>query len=462
MTRPLILVAAALTTLTTLTATRAAAQYRLPSDDTVRTILAEQVGPKRTAGVVIGLMDADGKTRVLSAGKADNGSLALDEDVVFEIGSITKTFTNAILADMVRKGEVSLDDPVQKFLPASVKIPTRNGKEITLLDLATASSGLPGMPSNFTPKNPGNPYLDYTVDQMYEFLSGYTLTRDIGSRYEYSNLGMGLLGHALSLKAGKSYADLVTERVLKPLGMKDTRIDLTEDMKRRLALGHNPAGAIVPNWDIPTLAGAGALRSTVRDMLKYLAANLDSTSKPLGPTLAMTHTSRRPTTSPAMTMGMGWHILKLAGGSIVWHNGGTGGYRTFTGFDPVKRVGVVVLSNSAISVDDIGFHLIDPSFPLTKPPVQRTEVAVDAALLSRYEGTYELTPKLQLTVTVENGSLMILPTEQPKYRARPYAEKDFFIPEVPAEVSFVLGEDGKATQLVLRQGGGAMVAKRVK
>ncbi|HEX4934246.1 MAG TPA: serine hydrolase [Gemmatimonadaceae bacterium] len=448
--------------LLTLATTRASAQYRLPADDTVKAILAEQVGPKRTAGVVVGLMEADGKVRVLSAGKADNGTLALDEHVVFEIGSITKTFTNAILADMVRKGEVSLDDPVQKFLPATVKIPTRNGKEITLLDLATASSGLPGMPNNFRPKDPGNPYADYSVDQMYEFLNGYTLTRDIGSRYEYSNLGMGLLGHALALRAGKSYADLVTERVLAPLGMTDTRIELTADMKRRLALGHNPAGAVVPNWDIPTLAGAGALRSTVRDMLKYLAANLDSTSTPLGPTLAMTHVSRRPTTSPAMTMGMGWHILKLAGGSVVWHNGGTGGYRTFTGFDPVKRVGVVVLSNSAISVDDIGFHLIDPSFPRAKPPVQRAEITVDAALLARYEGTYELNPQLQLTVTVENGALMITPTQQPKYRARAYAEKDFFIPEVPAEVSFVLGEDGKATQLVLRQGGGAMVAKRVK
>ena len=146
---------------------RASGQYRLPSDERVKAILAEQVGPKHAAGVVIGLMEADGSTRILSAGKADNGALVLDGHSVFEIGSITKTFTNAILADMVRKGEVSLDDPVQKYLPSTVKIPTRNGKEITLLDLATASSGLPGMPSNFKPKDPTNPYADYTVAQMY-------------------------------------------------------------------------------------------------------------------------------------------------------------------------------------------------------------------------------------------------------------------------------------------------------
>lgn len=459
MMRPTFLAATVLLAVTPL---RATAQYRLPSDERVRAILAEQTGPKHAVGVVIGLMEADGSTRILSAGKADNGPLVLDGNSVFEIGSITKTFTNVILADMVRKGEVSLDDPVQKYLPSAVKIPTRNGKEITLLDLATASSGLPGMPSNFKPKDPTNPYADYTVAQMYEFLSGYTLTRDIGARYEYSNLGMGLLGHALALKAGKSYDALVEERVLKPLGMKDTKIELTPDLKRRLALGHNPAGTVVANWDLPTLAGAGALRSTVTDMLKYLAANLDSTSKPLGTTLAFTHTSRRPTTSPTLTMGLGWHILKSPGGSVVWHNGGTGGYRTFMGFDLTKRVGVVVLSNSAISVDDIGLHVVDSLVPLSKPPVERKEVAIDAALLSRYEGTYQLTPQLQLMVSVENGSLMIAATGQGKVRGRPYGEKDFFVPEAQAELSFVLGDDGKATQVIFRQPGGQMVAKKVQ
>jgi CubicO group peptidase (beta-lactamase class C family) len=440
-----------------------AAQYRLPPDARVNAILAEQVGPKHTAGIVVGLMDADRSIRILTAGKADNGDLVLDGNTVFEIGSITKTFTNAILADMVRKGEVRLDDPIQKYLPAAVKMPTRNGKEITLLDLATASSGLPGMPNNFKPKDPTNPYADYTVDQMYEFLNGHTLRRDIGSQYEYSNLGMGLLGHALALEAKKSYFDLLTERVLKPLGMKDTKIEMTPDMRRRLALGHNRAGAVVSNWDIPTLAGAGALRSTVNDMLKYLAANLDSTSKPLGPTLALTHGSRRPTSSPTMTIGLAWHILKTPGGSIVWHNGGTGGYRTFTGFDPVKRVGVVVLSNSEIGVDDVGFHLIDSLVPLSKPPVERKEVAVDASVLLRYVGTYELTPQLSFAVTVENGALMIQATgAQNKLRARPSSEKEFFFPEVDAQVTFVVDASGQTTALVLHQGGGDQTAKKVR
>lgn len=437
-----------------------AAQFRLPPDSVVRRIIDEQVASKHTAGLVIGLLDADGTRRILAAGKADNGAVALDGNTVFEIGSISKTFTNALLADMVRRGEVSLDQTAQSLLPSTVRMPTRNGKEITLLDLATATSGLPRMPNNFKPKNPANPFADYTVDQLYEYLNGLTLTRDIGSQYEYSNTGMGLLGHILGLRLKKTYFEAVEERVLKPLGMKDTKIDLTPSMKSRLALGHDQAGKIVENWDIPSLAGAGALRSTVNDMFKYLAANLDSTSKPLGPTLAMTHHTRRPTTIPNMTIGLAWHILKGPGGTIVWHNGGTGGYRTWTGFDPVKRVGIVLLTNSAVGADDVAMHLIDSLIPLSKPPVKRTEVAVDPAILPNYAGTYRFAPEFALVVTVENGKLMIAPTGQAKVAARAASDREFFVDGVDASVTFVVDGSGKATSAILTQGGAKQTAPR--
>ena len=442
-------------------ATGLAAQYRLPPDSVVRRIIDEQVGPKHTVGLVIGLLDADGTRRVFTAGKADNGALQLDANTVFEIGSISKTFTNALLADMVRRGEVTLDQPVQSLLPATVKVPTRNGKQITLLDLATASSGLPRMPSNFKPKDAGNPFADYTVDLMYQYLNGYTLTRDIGSLYEYSNTGMGLLGHALALRLKKSYFQAIEERVLKPLGMRDTRIELTPDMQRRLALGHDPVGKVVPNWDFTeSITAAGSIRSTVADMFRFLAANLDSTSKPLGPTLAVTHGSRRPTTIPNMTIGLAWHILKGPGGTIVWHNGGTGGYRTFVGFDVAKRVGVILLTNSAISADDVAFHLIDSLVPLSKPPTKHAEVAIDASILPRYTGTYQVAPEFALTVTVENGALMVAATGQGKLRAYPESEKDFFVKEVDASITFVM-DGGRVTGLVLHQPQGDQTAKRV-
>ena len=154
-------------------------------------------------------------------------------DTVFEIGSGTKVFTSLLLADMAHRGEVALDDTIGKYLPPDVKMPERNGRSITLVDLATHTSGLPRLPTNLSPKDPNNPYADYSVEQFYQFLSTYQLTRDIGSQYEYSNLGGGLLGHILALRAGMSYEALVESRICDPLGMNSTRITLIPEMKRR-------------------------------------------------------------------------------------------------------------------------------------------------------------------------------------------------------------------------------------
>ena len=135
---------------------------------------------------------------------------------VFEIGSITKVFTTSVLALMAATGDVSLDDPVTKFLPSTVTFP-ESGRPITLADIATQSSGLPRLPTNFSPADPSNPYADYSVDQMYEFLGGVRLTRAPGDSYEYSNLAMGLLGHVLALRAGTTYEAMVTDRLLVPI-----------------------------------------------------------------------------------------------------------------------------------------------------------------------------------------------------------------------------------------------------
>lgn len=329
----------------------------------------------RSAGIVVGTLDAGGKRRVVAYGAGgptgSTGVTPLDGNSVLEIGSVTKVFTGTLLASMVARGDVRLDDPVAKYLPATVKVPERGGKQITLLDLATQSSGLPRLPSNLRPKDATNPYADYSEAQMYEFLSGYTLPRDIGSRYEYSNLGMGLLGHALARRAGKSYEALVTERILQPLGMSDTRVTLTPAMRARLTPGHDMAGKPVANWDLPTLAGAGALRSTVNDMLTFLAANVATGAGPLSMVMPQARLSRHPTDNPNLSIGLAWHLLKGPGREIVWHNGGTGGYHSFIAFDPAARTGVVVLSNSSSDIDDIGLHLIEPGIPLQALPKTR-------------------------------------------------------------------------------------------
>src|SRR5437867_1482737 len=163
------------------------------------------------ACMVIGLVDQRGN-RIFSAGKLDNGTTAeVNGDTIFEIGSITKTFTALLLLDMVGRGEMKLDDPVAKYLPESITVPTHNGKEMTLLDLAAHTSGLPRDPNNLTPTRglPENAFADYSAERLYGFLRGFTLSRDPGAQFEYSNVGMALLGHVLACKAGTNYESLV-------------------------------------------------------------------------------------------------------------------------------------------------------------------------------------------------------------------------------------------------------------
>jgi CubicO group peptidase (beta-lactamase class C family) len=432
-----------------------------PADSTVRAILAERVDAGVSPGIVVGLLDADGTTRVLSAGRSDGpGGRPLDGDTVFEIGSITKVFTGVLLAEMAVRGDVRLDQPVAELLPKSVSVPARGDSVITLLHLATHRSGLPRLPSNMTRKDMRNPYVDYTADSLHAFLSRHALTRPPGERYEYSNLGAGLLGHALASRARKPYETLLTERVLKPLGMDDTRVTLTPAMKERLAAGHDAAGAIVPNWGFTALAGAGALRSTANDLLRFLAANLDSNATPVNAALRLSHMPRFTGGGPTVHLGLGWHRLSGSGAEILMHNGGTGGYHSFIGYDPAMRVGVVVLSNSAGDVDDIGRHLLDRRSPLKKV-VKRSEARVDSTRLKGLVGRYALAPTFVLTVTREGDALFVQATGQARLRA--YAESDstFFLREVDAQFSFTRDSTGRASRIVLHQNGRSTPGNRV-
>jgi CubicO group peptidase (beta-lactamase class C family) len=294
----------------------------------------------------------------------DNG--VLDGNTVFEIGSVTKAFTALLLADMVKRGEVALDDPVGKYLPAGVKVPERGGRQITLADLATHTSGLPRLPSNLGAANPNNPYADYSEERLFSFLSTYKLWHDIGSGFDYSNLGSGLLGVALAHRAGMTYEALVKARITGPLGMGNTRITLSPDMKARLAVGHNAKFAAVPNWDFQALAGAAALRSTANDLLTFVSANLGNSGSPLAPAMAAMRKIRRPTTAPDTEIGLGWAITA---DGIAWANGSTAGYRSFVGFQPKLHIGVVVLSNTFTDsgLNDIGMRLLNARPPLATP-----------------------------------------------------------------------------------------------
>jgi len=434
-----------------------------PPDAELLDLIRTRVEEGRATGIVVGVLEADGTRRVQAFGDAGAGAPPLGPETVFEIGSITKVFTGILLADMAREGVLSLEDPVQDHLPDRVKVPARPGQAIRLVDLATHRSALPRLPANMNPADVTNPYADYTVEMLYDFLTSHTLRRDVGAEYEYSNLAVGLLGHVLALENGTDYETLVKDRILDPLGMESTGITLTPAMRRQLARGHDSAGNEVPYWDLPTFAGAGALRSTVLDMLDFVAANVGPATTELGRSMRASHEPREPA-GGANEVGLNWHILTLGGDRIVWHNGGTAGFRTFIGFDPVRRVGAVVLTNSAHGADDIGFHLINDAAPLApapQPRPQRVEIEVERDVMARYVGVYELNPTFQLTVTLEDSGLMVQASGQPKFPVFAESETSFFLKVVEAQVEFIV-EDGSVTALILHQGGAHQRAARVR
>lgn len=422
----------------------ATAQTPAARRDTIRALAADRVAKGGSAGMVIGTFDgATPITVAVGAGITDRS--------IFEIGSISKVLTTVLLADMVGRGEVALDDPVRKHLPAGVSVPAWQGREITLLDLATATSGLPSLPD--APLDPTNPYAAFRAADLHAWLGRYALTRAPGSAYEYSNVGMGLLGHALAHRLGMSYEAAVIARILDPLGMRETRITLTPALRARLAPPHD--GDLEPSqaWDFDVLAGAGGWRSTIGDMLRLLDAVRRPPATPLGRAIALATVSRRPTGVPALSIGLGFHVAEKDGARIVWHNGETGGYHSFLGVDGARGGNVVILSNSTRDIDDLGFHLVDARSALRPPPAPRPRIAVAPVVLDSLVGRYALTPDFIVAITREDDRLYLQATAQPRFRLFAATPRRFFLTVVAAEVSFTADAAGRITGLVLHQNG---------
>ena len=328
----------------------------------IRRLLEEFVGDGQSVGVVAGFV-RDGERIVVGHGRLSaEDPRTPNGDTVFEIGSVTKVFTSTALAELELSQGLGLDTPVQGLLGEGVQVPVREGAEITLGHLATHSSGLPRLPDNLEPADWANPYADYTVELLYEFLAGHELASNVGEAVEYSNLAYGVLGHALALTEGVDYETLIAQRILEPLEMTDTAVELAPPLRDRLAPGHDAELQPVPNWDIPTLAGAGALRSTVNDLLIFLEANLGLSQTPLQEAMVRTHVPQVTDPALGMDIGLGWIIADEGDRRFLWHNGATGGYSSFIGFDPEAREGVVVLSNSVNSVDGLAYRLLTGDF----------------------------------------------------------------------------------------------------
>jgi CubicO group peptidase (beta-lactamase class C family) len=444
----------------------AAADPAFPDDAEIRRLLAVRVDQQQQAtGIVIGLVGPQGR-RVLAYGTAAAGGAAVDGDTLFDIGSVTKVFTALLLADMASKGEVKLDDPVVRYLPAgSVRLPERGGRRISLLDLATHTSGLPLRPGNLPSKDPRTPYAGYTVPMLYRALSSLGLEHDIGSRYQYSNLGYGLLAQALAQRGGQPFAELLRRRITSPLGMEDTGMGPAASQGSRLATGYDARLQPEPHWDFGALEGAGGLRSTANDLLKLLEAALGMHASPLAAALKLAQQTRRPGADAASAAALGWNVDTGGAHTLIWKNGSVGGFRSFIGYDPSAGTGVVALANAhtALGADDIALHLLDSSRPVNLYTADdHHAVQLEPQVLERYTGRYRFAAdRTVMVVSRAGGRLWAQQEGQQDFELHPEGESDFFLRVLDIQLHFVQSA-GPVKELVMTQDGKSYRARRIR
>ena len=417
------------------------------------TIVAASAAKLPAGGIVAAEIDATG-VRFSSAGAFAPRDGFAPERVVFEIGSITKVFTALLLAETVAEGKAPLDDHIAQHLPAELKLHPAVAA-ITLAQLSSHTSGLPGTLSDFRPADPLDPYADFTSKRLLAIVSALRPKQPPPQPAEYSNLGVGLLGLILERIHGKPFAELVAERITGPLGMRDTTIDLSPDQQARFAPPHDGAKAVKP-WRIPGLAGAGALRSTAADLALFAQALLDGRDAPLAAALELI---RRPQAEfQGAEIGLGILIAQIDGDPAYSHGGGTGGFRTHLEIEPARRRAFVVLiNNTTLEPSSLVGDLRAPAHLRS----DRAEVPLAAERLAELTGCYELAPDARFTVLVgPEGRLMARLTGQAFHPVFFGGADRFFYRVVPAELQFNRDAAGRIVSLTLLQDGRKLLAKR--
>jgi CubicO group peptidase (beta-lactamase class C family) len=418
----------------------------------VKRLAQPLVDSRIVPGLVVGIYNS-GHTETFGLGViGKQRSTAPDANTIYEIGSVSKVFTSLLLADAITRGEVSLGTPLSKFLPAKIKAPKHGGQEITLEDLATHFSGLPRIPENMAATNLVDPYAHYDRDKLFAFLNGYEVPHEPGKEWAYSNLGMGLLGTLLADEAGKSYDELLHERVAKPLAMTDTVVHLSVDQQSRLAPPHR-GGVLVSNWNFQALAGCGAVRSTVNDLLKLVAATVDPASTSLKASIQLATQKRREIPPGPKSMALGWMIA--GDRSTLWHNGQTGGYSASVFVSPALKKGVVVLANGADSaIDVLGERLFQSLAGMkVEPPKVRPSVLLTDAQLNRLVGEYP-SSFFTISITRQEDSMFAQLTGQQALVIRPETPTNFFYSDVEADLKFEIDpKTDRAKSVTLLQNG---------
>jgi CubicO group peptidase (beta-lactamase class C family) len=294
----------------------------------------------------------NGKTTFYGYGETSRGNNLLpDERTIFDIGSITKTFTATLLAYAANEGKLNLNDPVNKYLPDSIPPLEYKGTPVTLLTMSNHTSGLPSWPSNLNSSDISNSINDYSNSDLLSFLAHFKLQRNPGVKLEYSNLAVATLGFILQDIYKMTYDSLVAKVIDDPLGLHDTRLIVPTGDSARVAKGYGSDGKAVSAWSLKAFAGAGGLRSTAADLLKYAAANMGEAPPALNKAILLTHTTTY--SQKGDEMGLGWEIDRSNHHKWFEHDGETNGFQSFLVLDAETHIAVVVLSNKATNDDDV-------------------------------------------------------------------------------------------------------------
>lgn len=391
-------------------------------------------------------------------------SRAPDGRTLYEIGSVSKVFTGLLLADAVTHGRMSLETPVEVLLPEGLAMP-RHGEAspIRMRHLATHTSGLPRLPDNLQPADANNPYADYDGKRLAAFLRSYKPAKKPGEEAVYSNLGVGLLGAILAFDRKTSYEKTLAARLVEPLGLEDTLVQLDDTRQARLAPPHVAPGVSGHEWQLNKLVGAGGIRSTVDDLLRFAGAHLDPPEGRLGEAIDLAwRVHQEPLDKNVFAMGLGWHVAR--DGASRWHNGQTGGYHAALFVNRKLGAASVVLTNTATGeVDALGEQLLRLAAGAEEKP-RRFEKRLDVPLevVERYTGKYQLAPGFVFTVKNDGTKLMVGLTGQPSLPVYPKSETEWEYKAVEATLTFEVDEAGRCTAVELFQNGARQKATRIE
>ncbi|WP_140938768.1 serine hydrolase domain-containing protein [Sphingobacterium lumbrici] len=329
-----------------------------PLDFFIDSVARTYIQKENTQSLAIGVIHRNKISTFFYGETEKNNDTLPTATTLYELGSITKTFTATLLADLVEKNIISLDDSISKFLPDSVKS-NPDIQKITFKSLANHTSGLPRMALNWNTGSKfveSDPYAHYDQTELFCFLKNFKATKEVGEEYEYSNIGYGLLGELITIITKKTYAQNIEEIITKPLQMINT-VEKVNSKEQQLVKVYNVKGDTVPAWNFISLAATGSLKSTIQDMLLYARSQFQMPLSPLEKAMALTKqfTFFVP---PNTDIGLAWHMSMVDDIIYYNHSGGTAGSSSFIGIAPDAKSAIVVLSNSTIPVEVISEEIL--------------------------------------------------------------------------------------------------------